>query len=405
MATQADRDKFHKIDTVIFDMDGVITGEAEYWSAADHTVLELLYSKQFTGLIDDTMLSVLHKSGAPVAFEHFVSPAFIALLRNNGINTNWDLAYFSFALYLIELMAESQPRRDAGALFEKPFAPETLSVFGAMLPERRMSLEKMDSLGAYFMSFVRKRMKEAAANGGADDPAKRAVAFVGHVNAWRLERTGLSAPEFERRGPMWDLVVALFQERYLGDLLYLKDNDSRISAIPKLGTIQYEVPVIPLGGILSGLSLLKEAGMKFGIATGRPYDEIMIPLKSWGLYHFFDPRHISTHREIHEAEKHLSEQGRPASIAKPHPYVYLRAIHPDASIDELLEMPLPLPKELGERTLIVGDSLSDLIAARTMGARSAVVLTGIKSLEAVEQMRALDPDFILEDVSRFEDLF
>jgi phosphoglycolate phosphatase-like HAD superfamily hydrolase len=68
-------------------------------------------------------------------------------------------------------------------------------------------------------------------------------------------------------------------------------------------------------------------------------------------------------------------------------------------------MKMPLPKETAEKTLVVGDSLSDLIAARSMGVRSAVVLTGIKSLEAVEQMRALEPDFILEDVSRFEDLF
>ena len=35
----------------------------------------------------------------------------------------------------------------------------------------------------------------------------------------------------------------------------------------------------------------------------------------------------------------------------------------------------------------------------------AVVLTGIKSLEAVQQMQALEPDFILDDVSKFEELF
>ena len=76
-----------------------------------------------------------------------------------------------------------------------------------------------------------------------------------------------------------------------------------------------------LNNLNGRFGLRNRALIRFGIATGRPYDEIMIPLKSWGLFHFFDPEHIATHREIAEAEEFLKRRGRQCSIAKPHPYV------------------------------------------------------------------------------------
>jgi phosphoglycolate phosphatase-like HAD superfamily hydrolase len=400
-----DKKKFLEIATIVFDMDGVITSEAEYWNTADHTVLELFYGKQFIGLEDEMFLSVMIKPGASITLNHFVSQNFIALLRNNGLNTNWDLAYFSAALYLVELIAAAKPRDRARALLDAPFKAGTLRELGKLVAERRRMLEPVDHLSAYFINFRKKRLLARPLPAGPAETEPRAERFIEDINAWRFERTGLDVPVFSQSGPFWDLCHTLFQERYLGDNLYLKDHDSRVSEIPKDGMIQYEMPVIPARKIISTLAMLKEAGLKFGIATGRPYDEIMIPLKRWGLFHFFEPEKISTHREIAEAERYLKERGEPASVAKPHPYVYLRSIYPEKSVSELLEVKLPLPGEESKKILIVGDTLSDLIAARKIGARAAVVLTGVKSLEAVARMRALDPDFILDNVSQFEQLF
>jgi phosphoglycolate phosphatase-like HAD superfamily hydrolase len=405
MKAGLDRKKFSDIETIVFDMDGVITSEAEYWNTADHTVLELFYGKQFIGLEDEMLISVMIKPGASVTLSHFVSQNFIALLRTNGLNTNWDLTYFSFALYLIEMLADVRPRDGARTLFEKPFGTDTLRELSKLTVNRRRMLDPIDHLSAYFINFRKKRLAARGETNGVEDPAGRAVRFMEDINAWRFERTGLATPVFARSGPMWDLCVTLFQERYLGDSLYLKDNVRRISNIPKDGMIQFEQPVIPARKIISALALLKEAGLHFGIATGRPYDEIMIPLKRWGLFHFFDPERISTHREISDAENFLASAGRPASVAKPHPYVYLRAIYPSGETGELLDMKLPLPRPEANKILVVGDTLSDLMAARAIGTRAAVVLTGVKSLEAVAQMRALNPDFILDDVSQFELLF
>lgn len=400
------RELFHEIETIIFDMDGVVTSEAEYWNAADLTVLELLYSKQFIGLEHETMLSVLHKPGAPIAVERFVSQPFIAMLRTSGLNTNWDLAYFSAALYLIELIAEAKPHKEAKAIFDAPFGYDTLKKLGELIPRRKRLLEPVDTLNAYFLQFRNKREKGrlTACNGAADLKA-RMNKFIDDINAWRLERTGLDAPVFERSGPMWDLCTSIFQQRYLGDNLYLKDNDALTSEIPKDGMVQDERPVIPGAKVISTLAMLKEAGVRLGVATGRPYDEIMIPLKRWGVFHFFDKDSIATHREIAEAEEYMRAHGKTVSISKPHPYVYLRAIFPEKQIGELLDMKLPLPDETSSSILIVGDTMSDLICARTIGARAAIVLTGVKSLEAASDMANLNPEFVLDDISEMEKLF
>ena len=45
-----ERSKFPQIDTVILDMDGVITSERRYWEAGGLTVAEILESEVYLGL-------------------------------------------------------------------------------------------------------------------------------------------------------------------------------------------------------------------------------------------------------------------------------------------------------------------------------------------------------------------
>jgi len=404
MTPLKDKNKFMDVDTILFDMDGVITSEGEYWNTADLTILELFYSNQFVGLVNENLQTILFKPGSPIKLDRFVSNNFIALLKNNGLNTNWDLTYFASALYLIELFSRAQPRDKAKAIAEFEFNTGTLRELGKLIPDKKRILEPIDSLSAYFLQFIKKRGRNISSQ-SVSSPEKRALDFIEDINLWRYERTGFKGPVFDRSGAFWDICERLFQERYLGDILFLRDHDSTLSEIPKDGMIEYEEPVIPLQKIVSTLAMLKEARINFGIATGRPYDEIMIPLIRWGLYHFFDEDNISTHRDILEAEEFLKSKGQNISLAKPHPYVYLRALYGKSkSIPELLEMSLPLPEAKCERVIIVGDSVSDIMAARCIGVKAVVVLTGVKSLEAVEMMKAFSPEFLLNDISEFEDL-
>lgn len=404
MSISEKRKKFSNAETLIFDMDGVITGEHEYWNSADLTVLELHYSRQFLGLKDSGMCTILHKPGVSVELKNFVSEPFAAFLKNNGINTNWDLAYFAAALYLIDYMAMIKDRESLGKVFDDPVGPETFRRVGELMPAKDFRADHIDNVSAFFMNFRDKRIAERGELSLREAPERRAEVFEEDVNAWRYERTGLDAPVFKRGDDLWQMCTTLFQEWYLGDSMYGMGGAEKISVMPKDGMIWFEKPIVPVHNVISTLAMLKEAGLKFGVATGRPYDEIMIPLHKWGLLHFFDSRQIGTHREIAEAEEHLAEGGQRVQLAKPHPYIYLRSIFPELSIDERLEMKLPISKELGEKTVIVGDSLSDLMAARAIGCLSAVVMTGVIDLETVRLMKTYEPDFVLDDITKFEDL-
>ena len=74
-------------------------------------------------------------------------------------------------------------------------------------------------------------------------------------------------------------------------------------------------------------------------------------------------------------------------------------------MDSLLNMKLPIDNDTAGKIVIVGDSLSDLLAAKTIGCLSAVVMTGVMDLETARLMKSYEPDFVLEDISKFEELF
>lgn len=406
MRSKVEKNKFKDIDTIIFDMDGVVTSESDYWCAAEMTVLELLYSKQFLGLHEPSVLTVLHKPGVAVKMNRYVSDQFIALIKNNGINTNWDLAYISLVLYLIDYLAGIKNRERLSKILQNPLDGGSLYEISTLIERRNYPVEHIDTVSAYFISYRLRRAEERLEDGNRpSSPEQKASVFFDDINAWCFERTGLENLRFARGDALWELSKDIFQEWYLGDSLLQDENQEKISNICKDGMIWLEDPIIPLQKLISSFALLKEAGIKLGIATGRPYKEILIPLHKWGLLHFFISSRISTYREIKEAEDHLAAKGEYRQLPKPNPYVYLRSIFPDKTIDELLEMKMPMEKECARKILIVGDSLSDLMAAKTIGCLSAVVMTGVMDLETASLMKQYDPDFVLEDVSFLEKLF
>ena len=396
-----DRAAFAKIRAVIFDMDGVITSESDYWLAAELTVLELLYSKQFLGLRNDVLRTVLFKPGRAVAIDRYVSPNFVALLRNNGINTNWDLAFFSAAMYFIEILFKVRERAIINEIRAQGITAATLNALGHALPSLRMDIEHIDRASSFFRQFLKKF--SAAHREAPGDHHFLARNFTAAVNAWLTERTGIDTPLFEQYNPFWQLCRSLFQERYLGDSLYQQEEGERVSSMYKDGLIHFEMPVIPLRRIIDTLGLLRDAGIELGVATGRPHVEIMIPLGNWNLTHFFDLNRIATYREIKAAENMLEKRGAPQSLAKPHPFVYLKSLHPDRADADIIDMPLPI--EDAGAVLIVGDSAADLIAAKTIGCKSAAVMTGVKNLKAIQIMKDLEPDFVLDDMASIKELF
>ena len=78
-----------KYDTVIFDMDGVITSEQNYWNCAALTVWEYLNYNSGQKINAAECMQNISKIRSRV----FSDDELISILKGKGVNSNWDLGY------------------------------------------------------------------------------------------------------------------------------------------------------------------------------------------------------------------------------------------------------------------------------------------------------------------------
>ena len=76
-----------KYDTVIFDMDGVITSEQNYWNCAALTVWEYLNYNSGQKINAAECMQNISKIRSHV----FSDDELISVLKGKGVNSNWDL--------------------------------------------------------------------------------------------------------------------------------------------------------------------------------------------------------------------------------------------------------------------------------------------------------------------------
>ena len=89
-----------KYETLIFDMDGVVTSEQKYWDSAAMTVYEMLHSNKYFGS-EEFDASKAQRESAKIRKDFFFDDALITVLKKKGVNSNWDLAYVTLAFCLI----------------------------------------------------------------------------------------------------------------------------------------------------------------------------------------------------------------------------------------------------------------------------------------------------------------
>ena len=145
------------------------------------------------------------------------------------------------------------------------------------------------------------------------------------------------------------------------------------------------------------LGTLRERGYQLGVATGRPGQEAILPLKNNALLPYFDVDRIKTHSDVALAEDLLREQqGQSISLVKPHPYQFLLASDPS-------HLPLQPPPPPGS-FIVVGDTPSDVRGGRAANAITVAVLTGARTAEARAMLEQSQPDFLIDDVTCLPDL-
>jgi phosphoglycolate phosphatase-like HAD superfamily hydrolase len=383
-----DTDKRLKsVEIIAFDMDGVITSESMYWVAAGLTALEIAKHSGYCGNGADDGLFYQSVEALCRHCEPFLTPRFIATVKNHSINTNWDLAYLTVALHLIERLKGLRDSRLLGLVELDGLTVQTLQLIGKSLNHGESDRYQIDELAATFFNRY---------------PYIKGFDYLEALNRELIQSTAIKSGLFNRTGGFWALCIDLFQEWFLGAELFEKTYQKTAPTFKLRGLIHDETPVIPIEKIAAMLAYLKSKGYVLAIATGRPFDEITLPLRAWNLLDFFDDKRVATYREVEQAESRLTVRNTPQCLSKPHPYLFLRAIYPEKNDLALVDAPLPIADK--ERVLVVTDSVSDVMIAQRLGCLCVAVLTGLTSEKGKKGLLESQPDFIVNDVALLRQL-
>lgn len=331
-----------KYDTIIFDMDGVITSEDNYWNCAALTVWEYLSWNSGEKINAAECMDNMRQIRANV----FCNDELISVLKGKGVNSNWDLGYVTV------LIAWICGGKNAWNNFQ--------SVLDYAKGLSENIIEEYDKLALVCS-----------------------------------ESTGFDYDWLKRNELMWRTMRDIFQQWFLGDKLF----EERFGYVPvnkgKSGLIYSEEPIIDKSRLIDLLRLLSR-NKRVCTGTGRPYIEMMPPLTNWNIKQYFSDDGLCNYDHVVEAEKELGNN----ALTKPHPYMFLKALY-GTDYDNTRIVRGDYDKEKIKTTLIVGDAGADILAAQAMGADFCAVLTGIEGEEARDYFEKLRAEYILKSAADF----
>ncbi|HET9918290.1 MAG TPA: HAD hydrolase-like protein, partial [Ktedonobacteraceae bacterium] len=397
---------------IIFDLDGVITSEDAYWDTAGLVLHELLYSPRYWNLDPNQsgpegqyMPAATAEESRRISRALFPEPAILAL-KARAVNSNWDTCYAAVCLHLIEILralpdrAALQPLRPWDASWLATFRQQVAQARGVAGHPQGVSLP-------YMIDIVRILNLPIFQDAVGFELINRFDVYASEVLGFPIENV------FSRYSPFWAFCQDIFQEWYLGDELYEQSYGHAPAQPGKRGCIHFEQPLLPLEQVRAALEELRNQGYTLGIATGRPEQEALVPLKLYGLLSYFDQQHIATSADVERAEALLRSQGDRATLLnKPHPFIFAFAANPNHFVlnGDPFGMPVgaqfiaPARVEAAQLPvqytgfIVVGDSTGDILGGRAAGALTIAVLTGARTAEARELLAQSEPDFTIEDV-------
>lgn len=379
----------NKTAKVIFDMDGVVTGEESYWDAAALVVWELFFSPRYLGLVPRESGLAFRPDPPPeqiaaVRRRIFDGDRTVAFFKKRAVNSNWDLAFLAFSYHLVQLFRELEKRE--GRL---PSGSE----------KKEAGIEDLHEMGRAMPSSAAVALNFSSVAGSWAGEARGELELMNRL-------TGLAPASLEElmgsmlrpHSPFWKGVQRVFQEWYFGGEKYYEIYREQPFEPAKEGLVFREKPLLPADAVKEALWKLQRQGWILGIATGRPRNELYPPLQRYGLWECFDPGSVVTFSEVEEAEeKYSGEQGR-FSLRKPHPFSFLKAYFSGKKPERDMIDP-PYPSLPPGRCWVVGDAMADLVAAREMGASFIGVMTGHGGRENKELFLREGADAVLDDVT------
>ena len=331
-----------KYDTLIFDMDGVITSESAYWDAAALTVREFLEDERYLGNGDIDAL-YMHENVQDIRDEIFLGDKLITYFKGIGVNSNWDLGYITVLVSVIIGTTDSQKIYE----YAETITDNALDAYDKLA---RMASEKLGTTFEYC----------------------------------------------QRNGKLWTDMRDCFQEWYLGDDMFFESYKRAPYLTGKPGLYRREKPLIELDTLKCMLEELGET-KRLCVGTGRLYLEIVPLLEMWGVADYFDRNGICNYNHVITVDSQFDGQ-----FTKPHPYIFLKALYgldyPDSKI---VSGDYDVSKI--KRTLVVGDAGADILAAKAMGADFCAVLTGVAGEAGRSYFEEQNAEYILNNVGEMKD--
>ncbi|WP_436854250.1 HAD family hydrolase [Staphylococcus caeli] len=363
--------------SVLFDVDGVFLSEERCFDVSALTVYEMLMSQSYLGLDPSIQFDNLSdkqiKEIRAIVFYH---DDILTRLKSLGLNSNWDMLFIVIALHFIEV-CKSLPRElQETVLDDKLFNQQTLQNVGAHATDVSLDF----SAPLTFLDGVK---------AGKDNIYQ---ALVAHANEQLDTQQGAL---FELKSPFWFLSQEIYQEWYLGHQLYSEVEQKTNRTTFKEGYIYNEVVLRPVAEIKQLLIDLKAADYHIAIATGRPRTETIVPFEALGIKSLFDEHYIGTASEVLIAEDIYPEL---KPLGKPNPFSYLIALDGNDQNNYKHYATNQTQRVKKDEVFIVGDSLADLLSAKTIGATFIGPLTGLKGQAARAELEANGADYIVDHV-------
>lgn len=335
-----------KYKYIIFDMDGVITSEQNYWVTAALTVWELFFD------ISENDVKTLEKNAKNIRNIVFNNDKTIIKLKELGVNTNWDLA---FVVLMVAFLIKSKENVANEGVFQKAYD----------------YILKINSTAPQLYDDISNELCKC---------------------------TGKTYDYLKREGELWVLVQDAFQSYYMGDKIYKEFYNKNPKIQGKTGLMNNEEPIIEINKLEKILTALKNSGKVFGVGTGRQYIEINEPLMNFGIKKYFDEKHFVTYTDVVLAQENLKNNyNLDIPLSKPHPYMFLKSVL-SKSYDDYKIINFDFDKKILEKALVIGDAGSDIISAQKAGIDFLAVLTGVSGINARDYFEKQGANYILNSI-------
>ena len=370
------------IKNILFDVDGVLLSEERYFDASALTVWELLASSHYLGMDQEGFSPQFSDPDITrIRKEVFYEDQILQFLKSRGLNANWDMIYITFSFQLIHLLSQirKEEQKNISRWLSGDITRVTLREIGEVLSKYSPAMDFKAFLPAFEKSTATKQDLTLYLN----DLAKKKLQVDTNI--------------FRGQSALWSVCEHVSQEWYVGDEHVEKSTGRPSVQSGKKGFLSEEKPLAEPEEIAGMFSSLLEKGLSIGIGTGRPELETIEPFRTLGWLDLFNRNKIVTADDVLKTERIVNAKD---SLSKPHPFTYVYALSEKQDARHAVNLDLPLPD--GDETLIVGDSLADLLAARKMGCRFAAVLTGLSGQDARREFEEQGADYIVNTVLEVE---